>query len=91
LVPFVSRGDYIPVKPVIPLIINYLDKLFHSFNIFESMENIEKEIPVKKKWQKPDFFLLGTNVNSGGVPGGVEGQLTINASPPLTSGSIYHS
>jgi hypothetical protein len=49
-------------------------------------------LKVKKQWQKPELFILDRNdVNSGGVPNGVEGQLTPHASAPFTAGSIYHS
>ncbi|WP_448699192.1 hypothetical protein ACFGVR_19725 [Mucilaginibacter sp. AW1-3] len=60
------------------------------------MENKQKDdlgFPVSKKtWEAPGLHLISQNaVHSGGVPGGVEGALTPHASPPFTSGSVYHS
>jgi hypothetical protein len=47
---------------------------------------------LRKQWQAPQIYMINHNsITSGGVPGGVEGALTPHASPPFTSGSVYHS
>lgn len=58
---------------------------------------LHQKVPItvikgKKQWQKPELIILHCgDVNSGGVPNGVEGQLTPHASAPFTIGSFYHS